>query len=123
MSKLAVILVRGILGTNPDIRSTLTSLNLLKKHTCTIVDDTPSMRGMLKKVQDFTTFGTVSDEVLKELRDVRGRKDSEGNILNTFFLAPPKGGFERKGIKKSFSVGGALGDRKDKINDLIKKML
>ena len=123
MSKLAVILVRGIVGTNPDIRSTLNSLNLMKKHACTVVENNPSMLGMLKRVQDFATFGEISDDVLKELQEKRGRKDSEGKLLNTFFLAPPKGGFERKGIKKAYSVGGALGYRGDKINDLIKRML
>ncbi len=123
MTKVAVVLIRGIVGTNPDIRKTLVSLNLLKKHACTVVEDTPSMRGMLTKVQDFATFGEISDAVLKELQEKRGRKDADGKLLNTFFLAPPVGGFERKGIKKAFAVGGALGDRKEKINDLIKKMM
>ena len=44
--------------------------------------------------------------------------------LKPFFrLHPPKGGFEKAGIKKPFTVKGALGYRGDKINDLIKKML
>ncbi|MEM4662594.1 MAG: 50S ribosomal protein L30 [Candidatus Diapherotrites archaeon] len=36
---------------------------------------------------------------------------------------PPKKGYGRKGIKKSFSVGGALGYRGNKINDLISRMV
>ena len=52
----------------------------------------------------------------KELKDVPG--------LKTFFkLCPPKGGFETKGIKQPYSLGGVLGYRKDKINELILKML
>ena len=52
----------------------------------------------------------------KELKDIPGFK--------TFFrLCPPSKGYERKGIKKQFSMGGALGYRKDKINDLVKRML
>lgn len=44
--------------------------------------------------------------------------------LKSFFkLSPPKGGFERKGTKQPYSMGGVLGYRKEKINDLIKKML
>lgn len=51
-----------------------------------------------------------------KLRDVPG--------LKPFFrLTPPKGGFDRAGIKKPFSLGGALGYRKDNINSLIKRML
>lgn len=52
----------------------------------------------------------------KELKDVPG--------LKTFFkLSPPTKGFERKGIKTPFSLGGALGYRKDKINELLRRML
>ncbi|RME55500.1 50S ribosomal protein L30 [Candidatus Woesearchaeota archaeon] len=52
----------------------------------------------------------------KELRDIPG--------LKLFFkLSPPVNGFESKGTKKPFSLGGALGYRKDKINDLIKRMV
>ena len=52
----------------------------------------------------------------KPLKEIPGLKQF-------FRLHPPVGGFERKGIKKPYSIGGALGYRKEKINDLIKKML
>ncbi|MBT3416457.1 50S ribosomal protein L30 [Candidatus Woesearchaeota archaeon] len=49
-------------------------------------------------------------------------KDVEG--LKPFFrLMPPRKGFERKGTKRHFSIGGALGYRKYKINDLIQRMI
>ncbi len=52
----------------------------------------------------------------KELKDVPG--------LKTFFkLHPPRHGFERKGVKSPFSMGGSLGYRKEKINDLIMRMV
>lgn len=52
----------------------------------------------------------------KKLKDIPG--------LKTFFrLLPPKGGFERGGIKTPFSLGGVLGYRGEKINKLIKNML
>ncbi len=60
-------------------------------------------------VEDFFSFK-------KELKDIPG--------LKLFFrLCPPRKGYGRKGIKKPFSLGGALGYRKDKINDLIKRMM
>ena len=40
-----------------------------------------------------------------------------------FRLRPPIKGFERKGIKKPFSMGGVLGYRKDKINELLMRMI
>ncbi|MAG78175.1 50S ribosomal protein L30 [archaeon] len=51
-----------------------------------------------------------------ELKDVPGVKPF-------FRLSPPSKGYERKGIKKPFSMGGAIGYRKEKINLLIKRML
>lgn len=52
----------------------------------------------------------------KELKDIPG--------LKLFFkLTPPRHGFESKGIKVQFSQGGVLGYRKDKINDIIQRML
>jgi len=55
-------------------------------------------------------------EFKNELKDIAGMK--------LFFrLKAPEKGFERKGIKKSFAVGGALGYRREKINDLIKRMI
>lgn len=118
MSKVAVVLIRGLVGVRGDIKDTLHMLHLRKKHACHVAEDTPSLRGMLKKVQGFVTFGTISDEVYNMLVEKR-----KSNYENVFFLAPPVGGFERKGIKRSFVEGGALGDRKDKMGDLIKKMM
>ena len=119
MSKIAVILVRGLIGIRHDIKETLFYLNLRKKHACAIVEDTPVVRGMLQKIQDYVTFGEVSEEVLKELVAKR-RKDEKKEV---YFMAPPRGGFERKGIKKSCVNGGALGNRKEGINELLSKMM
>lgn len=44
-------------------------------------------------------------------------------IKKVFRLGPPKKGYERKGIKKDFVVGGALGYRAGDINALIKRMV
>jgi large subunit ribosomal protein L30 len=52
----------------------------------------------------------------KELKDIPGFKPF-------FRLSPPSKGYERKGIKKPFSMGGALGYRKEKINILINRMI
>ncbi len=68
-----------------------------------------------KKVGDLDKF---LDEVLN------GKKSLKDLGIKPFFrLAPPKKGFERLGIKKSFNKGGALGYRGEKINDLIKRMI
>ncbi len=52
----------------------------------------------------------------KELKEVPGLK-------NFFKLQPPRSGFERKGIKVPFSQGGVVGYRKEKINELLTRMI
>ncbi len=140
--KVAVVLIRGLIDINHDIKDTLRMLNLDRKHTCTVWSKTPVTMGMIKKVKDYVTFGTISEETFKEMVSKRGEEyngritDSKGKIqYNKFFeadgkkyknffrLAPPRGGFERGGIKKPFRIGGVLGDRKEKINELLKKMI
>ncbi len=116
MSKLAIIRIRGIIGVNSKASRTLELLKLKRKNACVVIEDTPSSRGMIAIVKDFVTWGEVKDESIALLNEKRG----EGTL---FSLHPPRGGFERKGIKNSFQVGGALGYRADKINDLIKKMI
>jgi large subunit ribosomal protein L30 len=113
---LAVIQIRGTVAVSRVIKSTLIMLNLKKKHNCVLVPATPEILGMLQKGKDFITWGPITPETIKLLEKVNQRGKA-------YFMPPPKGGFERGGIKKSFAAGGVLGDRGDKINDLIKRMI
>ncbi len=65
---------------------------------------------------DIKTFAKDFMTFKKEINEVPGMK-------NFFKLQPPRQGFERKGIKTPFSQGGVLGYRKEKINDIILRML
>jgi len=69
-----------------------------------------------KTKKDIKAFTEDFISFKKELKDIPGLK-------NFFKLSPPRKGFERKGIKVPFAQGGVLGYRKDKINDLIKRMI
>ncbi len=142
-SKIAVILVRGRIDLTQKMLSTLDMLRLFRKNYCVVVDDTPVMRGMVKKVKDYVTYGNIDEETYKMMIEKRGEeykgrlKDAKGKIQYKrkyieidgkkykpyFRLSPPKKGFGRKGIKVPFGLSGALGDRKEKINDLIQRML
>lgn len=113
--KIAIILVRSIINVHPDVRETLDKLKLRRKNACVIYPETPSLQGMLRVVKDFVTWGEISGDVEKKLSD-----KMKGNVCH---LHPPRGGYGRNGIKKSFTQGGALGDRKDKINNLIEGMI
>ncbi len=122
--RIAIILIRGKIGMHRDIRKTADLLRLIKKNTCVVYDDTPLIRGMAIKLKDYITYGTVNEETYTLLVEKRGKKkDKEWKIINIFKLSPPIKGFERKGTKQPFAANGALGDRKDKINELLKRMI
>lgn len=112
---IAAVRVRGIIGTKKSIEDTLRMLQLYRKNYCVILKDEPHIKGMLMKVKDFITWGELDDETTKALQKKKG---NPYHRLNN-----PRKGFGRKGIKALFLKGGALGDRKEKINDLIKRMI
>jgi large subunit ribosomal protein L30 len=122
MTKIAIIRIRGTDDVKSTIESTMRMLKLHKKHTCSVYPKTDSLMGMLDKIKDYTTYGEIDDETYKLLVEKRGMIKA-GKPVNYFHLNPPRGGFERRGIKNPFSDKGALGYRKEKINILLKKMI
>ncbi len=118
-AKIAIIRIRGDIRVNRDTKAALTMLGLARKNTCVVKADASQTHGALKKVKDYVTWGNLSEETYKLLNEKR--KDDKKE--NSFRLHPPRKGFGRKGIKASFVTGGALGDRKEKINDLITRMV
>ena len=63
------------------------------------------------------------DEFVKEFFNFKKNLKDVPGLKPFFRLKPPIKGFERKGIKTPFSMGGVLGYRKEKINNLIIRML
>lgn len=118
--QLAVIRLRGRTGIRDDVEATLAHLNLHRINNCVIVEESPVILGMLRKAKDYITWGQIDAEVLKALEEKRGE---EGSHKPVFRLSPARGGLGRRGIKAAFAKSGALGNRGEKINDLIKKML
>lgn len=113
--KIAVILVRGVIGEPAAIHDTLRMLGLNRKNTCVVLEKTQSLEGMVQKVKNLVTWGEVSTETLGML----GKRMKE----NVAHLNPPRKGFGRKGIKVGFNAGGTLGYRGDKINELLQRMI
>ncbi|PIN98693.1 MAG: 50S ribosomal protein L30 [Candidatus Diapherotrites archaeon CG10_big_fil_rev_8_21_14_0_10_31_34] len=70
------------------------------------------------KEKKINSFKELAEKIIKEEIQL---KDLE--IKPVFRLKPPKKGYERAGIKKAYSIGGALGYRATEINKLINKMV
>jgi large subunit ribosomal protein L30 len=139
----AVIRLRGTVNLAPKARKTLDLLGLKRINNLSLQMQNESSRKMIKMVEDFVTYGEIDDATLKELIEKRatplegkkvdtkkvladlkaGKTIREAGVRNLFTMSPPQGGFERKGIKVPYKIGGALGYRKEAINELIKKML
>ena len=138
----AIVRVRGPINTKPDVKKTFEMLSLASVNRMSIWPENKASLKMLKKVENYATFGTISEEVLVEVVEKRataltgeletktaikalkeGKTIKEAGIKNCFRMSPPKKGYERKGIKRSFTLGGALGNRKEKMSELVKKMM
>ncbi|WP_423792849.1 50S ribosomal protein L30 [Methanocaldococcus indicus] len=73
-----------------------------------------------EKIKELT--GMELDELVEKI--IKGEiKLKETPLKPVFRLHPPRKGWERKGIKKHFNIGGALGYRGEKINELLEKMM
>ncbi len=105
----AAIRLRGSIKMRSDLKATFKILGLEKRNTLIVVEKTPSNVGMIRKVENFATWGEISQETLKKLD---GKK--------TVGLKPMKGGF--KSVKRKYPEGD-LGYRGDKINQFIERML
>ena len=147
----AVVRVRGKVGVKGEIEETMRRLMLTRVNHAVVVPETPEYEGMIKKAKDYVTWGEISEEVLKEMILKRGEFRGGGKvtkeelekrvgesfdkfveevvknkkklhkILKPFRLHPPRKGY--RSIKLPFKVGGALGYRGEKINDLLRRMI
>ena len=135
---IAVIRIRGLVGTRAKQESTLESLMLRRKYNCILLNAEELIR--VRTVREMLTFGEISDETLKELVVKRGKKNHnpiqnadeivkglkagktlrELGVQPYFGLHPPIGGFKRS--TKLPYPQGILGHNKD-FEKLIRKML
>ena len=59
-------------------------------------------------VKDFVTWGEISPELKAEVESKKKETTMNGKVKNYYRLNPPRGGYERGGIKVSFSQGGGI---------------
>jgi len=95
--------------------------------------DNDTLKSLISKRGRLLGNKRITDEWLKEnkltldkLVDIfneNPKKAYELGIKKVFRLSPPSKGFGKVGIKYPISQGGALGDRKEAIGVLLKKMI
>jgi len=137
-----VIRISGLVEVPEKVQETLYRMRLRRKYCAVILPDSEETTKLLKKVRNFVAFGKLNKETLIELLakrakftgkkiDVKVLADSieKAKSINLsslgikpfFRLHPPRKGIETKvhfPIRK-----GVLGDNKEKINDLVRRML
>lgn len=109
---LAVLRIRGRIGIRKETEDTMRMLGLDRKHSLAVIPKTAPNLGMIKKSEDYVTWGEAEEKTLEALK-----KKAGGRIYR---LAPPRGGF--RSLKKRWPKGD-LGYRGGKINELVERMM
>lgn len=81
---LAAVKVRGTVSAQREARETLDLLLLTKTNRGVLVQNNPSMWGMLKRVQSYVTWGEISKETLSDLITKRGRLLGDKKLTDEF---------------------------------------
>ena len=111
---IAIIRIKGQIGISSKVRETLQRLNLKRKYSCVVIENpNESQKGMIESVRNFVAFGEINEETYKRLKEARDKGK------RYFALHPARGGMNTK----LHFPKGVLGDNKEKINDLILRML
>lgn len=61
MAKLKITLVRSLIGRQQDQRATVKALGLGKVNSAVVQDDSPAIRGMVRKVEHLVSVEEVQD--------------------------------------------------------------
>jgi large subunit ribosomal protein L30 len=83
----AVVKMRGIVKTKPDVRRTLELLNLDRTNHCVLVEDNVHYNGMLQKVKDYVAWGAVDGETLSALLKKRGMLNGRKRLTSAHVKA------------------------------------
>jgi ribosomal protein L30/L7E len=111
-----VVRIAGKVKQKKTVLETLKRLKLGKKYSATLIEKTDRVRiGMIESIDEAVMYGEVSDALVKELQEKRGKEGKK-----VFFLHPPRGGF-KKSTKLAYPKG-ILGHNKD-VAKYVEKML
>jgi Ribosomal protein L30/L7E len=138
---IAIVRIRGMMNVLGSIEETLTRFRLRRKYACVVIRENPVNLGMLKKIENFVAYGQIDKSTFIELikqrgKATKGKVDAEKIVaeftegktekkledlgIKPFFrLHPPRGGID----SKLHYPKGPLGNNREGINELIRRML
>lgn len=137
-----VIRISGEVNMRQTVEETLFRMRLRRKYSASLYQETIENQKLIDSVKDHVAYGIIDKETLKELIEKRGKlidkskKLDASKIIETlskksikdsgikpfFRLHPPIGGIDSK---KHFGISkkAVLGNHKEKINELVRRML
>ncbi len=127
---LVAIKLRSGINATAKTKGILDRLGLRKRLTLVVYEVSENILGQFKLLKDFITYGEIDEGYLTKILEKRGQETEKGKLIvkgkkykRHMGLHPPVKGFERGGIKKAVTQGGALGYRGKDISKLIERML
>ena len=103
---LAVIRLRGTVNVPFDVKENMKMLNVHRSNYMTLVPNTSSYLGMLKKAKDFLTWGEINQEALEHVITKRGELPGKVKITNKY-LKDNTTFTTIKALSKAFLTGEA----------------
>ena len=80
----AAIRVRGTVNIKPDIKKTLQLLNLTRANHCILLEEKPSIKGMLQVAKDYLTWGEIDKVILTKLITTRGKLAGDKGLTDDY---------------------------------------
>jgi len=81
---LVVVRVRGLSDISQEIKDTLMMLRLTRNCHATLIDNRPAYLGMLRKAQNYVTWGEISKENVAFLLKKRGRLVGDKKLTDEY---------------------------------------
>jgi len=78
------IKVRGNISAQREARETLELLHLSKSNHAVLIENSPSMIGMLRRVQSYVTWGEIPSETIAALLTKRGRLAGDNKMTEEY---------------------------------------
>ncbi len=81
---IAVVRIRGTVSAQKEARETLNLLHLEHTNHAIIIDDRPSYKGMLQKVNSYVTWGEVTKETITAMLEKRARLAGNKKVTSEY---------------------------------------